>query len=455
MTDYLSAAEAAKRLGVSRQTLYAYVSRGLLRAHEASDPRQRRYASEAIARLVEVRSRGRRPKEVAKATLDYGLPVLESAITLIRDGCLSWRGADAVALAKHASLEEVAALLWRLPAEDAFGPTPPTMPDIMPALTRHYAGTPRDEALLPLFAAATGDDATATWQQDPRRLAEGCGALVRVLLACAADAPTDAHAGAPAEAPDGTPADTPDGVPAEAPDGAPADTPDGVPAGAPADAHVDPPANGHAGAAPVHRQLAAAWRLDAQGTDLVRMALVLCADHELNASGFTARCVASTGASLRAAVIGGLAALSGGRHGGTTARIEALWRSLDDGDLTVQLRRWLAMDAALPGFGHPLYPDGDVRAAALLEPILPRFPRARELVAAVAALTGQAPNIDFALVAVRRFLALPEGSAFGLFAVGRSVGWIAHALEQRGTGQLIRPRAVYVGPMPGDETQSC
>jgi citrate synthase len=175
---------------------------------------------------------------------------------------------------------------------------------------------------------------------------------------------------------------------------------------------------------------------------------VLCADHELNASSFTARCVASTGASLRAAVIGGLAALSGGRHGGMTSRIETFWHGLDHGDLAAQLRRRLAADEALPGFGHPLYPEGDPRATVLLAHILPRFPRARALVDAVNALTGRAPNIDFALVTVRRFLNLPEGAAFGLFALGRSVGWIAHTLEQRETGQLIRPRAVYIGPIP-------
>jgi citrate synthase len=246
--------------------------------------------------------------------------------------------------------------------------------------------------LLPLFAAATSDDGTALWQQDPRRLAEGCGALVRVLSSCVADAPP--------------------------------------------------------GAAPLHRQLARAWRLDERGADLVRMALVLCADHELNASSFTARCVASTGASLRAVVIGGLAALSGGRHGGTTARIETFWRGLDDGKMPSQLRRRLAADETLPGFGQRLYPEGDVRAAVLLAHILPRFPRAKALVTAANELTGQAPNIDFALVALRRFLKLPEGSAFGLFALGRSLGWIAHAIEQRETGQLIRPRAVYTGPLP-------
>ena len=394
VADYLTAAEAANRLGVSRQTLYSYVSRGLLRAHGTSDPRQRRYASEAVAQLADQRRRGRRPKEVAKATLDWGLPVLESAITLIQGGRLFYRGVDAVGLAKDATVEDVAVSLWRLPAATAFGPTAPEAPEIMMALARRYKGIPRDEALLPLFAAATTDDGTALWQHDPGRLAEGCGALVRLLLSCVADAPP--------------------------------------------------------GAAPLHRQLAKAWRLDRKGADLVRMALVLCADHELNASSFTARCVASTGASLRAAVIGGLAALSGGRHGGMTARIETFWRSLDDGGLLLQLRRRLAADEVLPGFGHPLYPEGDMRAAVLLDHILPRFPRARALVTAAEQLTGHAPNIDFALVTLRRFLKLPEGCAFGLFALGRSVGWIAHAMEQWETGQLIRPRAVYTGPLPGE-----
>ena len=306
MADYSpTAVEAANRLGVTRQTLYAYVSRGLLRAHEAGDPRQRRYDPDSVARLATERKRGRRPKEVAKATLDWGLPVLESAVTLIHGGRLFYRGMDAVALAQGASVESVAALLWRLPEASAFGASVAAMPAIMPALRQHFAAMPRDEALLPLFAAATSDDGTALWHRDERRLAEGCGALTRVLLSCLTDA---------------------------------------LPS-----------------VAPLHRQLAAAWRLDEAGADLVRMALVLCADHELNASSFTARCVASTGASLRAAVIAGLAALSGGRHGGMTTRIETLWQSLDADNPTAQLRRRLSAGDGLPGFGHPLYPDGDTQ----------------------------------------------------------------------------------------------
>lgn len=380
MSSYLTAEEAARRLGVSRQTLYSYVSRGLLRAHGGAGPRRSGYATEAVERLALERRRGRRPREVAKATLDWGTPVLESAITLIRDGQLFYRGQDATGLARDATVEEVAALLWGMP-----------MANTLSAPAAGPAG-PLEAVLLTRFTLATQDDATALWQKDPRRLAEGCGALLGAMLGA---------------------------VLGQSP-----------------------------GAGPLHRQIARAWKLDAEGAELVRMTLILCADHELNASSFTARCVASTGASLRAAVIGGLAALTGGRHGGATARLEALWNSLDAGDPTPLLRRRLTSGETIPGFGHPLYPRGDIRARVLLPRLLPALPQARGLIEAVHALTGEDPSVDFALVALRRALRLPEGAAFGLFALGRTMGWIAHALEQRIHGQLIRPRAVYVGPVP-------
>ncbi|WP_448676640.1 citrate/2-methylcitrate synthase [Delftia acidovorans] len=391
MPDYLNSTEATALLGVSRATLYAYVSRGLLHAHAADTPRESRYLREEVEQLARQRGQGRKPREVAQAALNWGLPVLESSITLIEQGRLYYRGEDAVDWARSHTLEETAALLWQYPADAAFAAHAVESAPVLPDLQQRMAGQPCENTLLALFTVASDDAATAAWQQSPERLAAGCGALLRLLAACLLGT-----------APDKT---------------------------------------------PIHQQCAQAWGLDAQGADLVRMALVLCADHELNASGFTARCVASTGASLRAAVVGGLAALTGGRHGGTTARVEALWDELGEAQAPARLRQRLARGETLPGFGHHLYPEGDVRAALLLE-MLPRQGPAAALAAEVMALTGLAPSVDFALVALRRHLQLPAGSAFGLFALGRCAGWLAQALEQRATRQIIRPRAAYTGPRP-------
>src|SRR5690606_35967674 len=113
--------------------------------------------------------------------------------------------------------------------------------------------------------------------------------------------------------------------------------------------------------------LARGWGVPGS-VELLRAAMVLCADHELNVSAFTARCVASAGASPYAVVIAGLAALEGMKHGGTTARIEALWESLlGEADLPNALTQRLRRGEPIDGFGHPLYPAGDPRAAVLLD----------------------------------------------------------------------------------------
>jgi citrate synthase len=108
----------------------------------------------------------------------------------------------------------------------------------------------------------------------------------------------------------------------------------------------------------------------------------------------------------------------------------------------------------LEGFGHPLYRDGDPRAAALLDLLQEHSPKSPDLAfvrdVADAAWTaiGERPNVDFALAALARVLRLPSGAPLMLFAIGRTIGWIGHAIEQYGTGQLIRPRAQYVGVVP-------
>ncbi len=202
---------------------------------------------------------------------------------------------------------------------------------------------------------------------------------------------------------------------------------------------------GSAGEGAIHQRIAAAWGADGE---LVRRGLVLLADHELNASTFAARVTASTGASLAACALSGLATLSGPLHGGMAARV---WNFVEEarriGPQAAVAGR-LARGVGAPGFGHPLYPEGDPRAAALLTAFTP----SAEMMAlryAVEMSTGEAPNIDFALVAMTEALGLPEDAPFALFATARCAGWLAHAVEQAQTGQLIRPRARYTGPAPG------
>jgi len=203
---------------------------------------------------------------------------------------------------------------------------------------------------------------------------------------------------------------------------------------------------GEVGGGAIANRLALAWGLGpgGPGADLIRRSLVLLADHELNASTFAARVAASTGASLAASGLAGLAALSGPRHGGAAAAVQSLAREAAHTNPRAAIAARLAEDRSIPGFGHPLYPDGDPRAEALLD----RFeltPQMARLSSAVTAVTGLPPNVDFALVAMSQSLKLPQDAPFALFAVARCAGWIAHAIEQGQTDQLIRPRARYVG----------
>ena len=415
--DWMTAEQAAAHLGVTRQTLYAYVSRGHLRAHVQPGRRERRYRRLEVEQLALRHASVRQPRRVAVQTLDWGLPVLTSQLTLIEGGRLSYRGRDAIELAATATLEDTAALLWGCDRDVAFIAQPPRPDAATRAALRRLApavaGPGRLTAAWSLLAQATPPDVprhplAAHWLQ-------------AMALAVTLQLPARSRA-------------------TMAP-------------------------------RPLHQQLRHAWQLPPAADDALRQALVLCADHELNASSFTARCVAATGAGLAAAVTAGLAALSGPRHGAMTMRVEAMWPQVDDAlRAPARLRRWIDGEAGrqqaerlqrglpriagdtLPGFGHPLYPDGDPRARALLALLPPDRARDR-FVALVQDRIGQPPALDFALVALRRSLGAPEGAAFGLFALARTAGWIAHALEQQDSGALIRPRAAYVGPRPDREAE--
>ena len=198
---------------------------------------------------------------------------------------------------------------------------------------------------------------------------------------------------------------------------------------------------------PIHERLGRAWGCGHVGCDLIRRTLILLADHELNASTFAARVAASTGASLAAACLAGLATLSGPLHGGVADRVKRLAaeaRSIGPEEaVAARLAHW----PSAPGFGHPLYPDGDPRARALLEGFEPSR-EIGDLGRAAEEVTGELANVDFALVALAEALNLPDDAPFALFAVARCAGWTAHAIEQIGAGALIRPRARYAGPPP-------
>jgi len=212
------------------------------------------------------------------------------------------------------------------------------------------------------------------------------------------------------------------------------------------DTLVDAVAGGP-GEGPIHQRLARAWGC-ADGADLIRRALVLLADHELNASTFAVRVTASTGASLAACVMAGLSALSGPLHGGMARRVLGLMREAQANGIAATVSDRLAAGARLPGFGHPLYPDGDPRGRALLAgfDIPAAYAEARTV---VMSMTGAEPNVDFALTALAAHLGLGDDAPFQIFAAARATGWLAHALEQNETGRLIRPRARYSGPAPG------
>ena len=397
---YLTAQEAAAELSVSRATLYAYVSRGLIRSEASAGPRTRLYRADDVSLLRDRKGTGREPPEAGAQALAWGAPVLDSAITLIENGGLFYRGRDAAVLAETASLETVAAILWDCGGDDPFAGNEPPLTDAVvdvaaDGIGGYAAGMDRCLALL---ARAAPLDLKA-FNLEPAGVARTGARLVRLLAAGMGG--------------------------------------------------VHPP-----GAA-IHDRLAAGWRAaHPAAADLIRAALVLLADHELNASAFTVRCIASTGAAPYAAVTGGLCALQGPRHGGETARAAAMLAAVGADDPTSALAARLRRGERLSGFGHPLYPGGDPRAAVLLrrlEAILPDHPAValgRRLAAAARDLTDARPNIDFALAIMGRALDLPPDAPLGIFAVGRCAGWIAHAQEQYATHALIRPRSRYVGDIP-------
>lgn len=399
MSDFLSARDTCRLLGISRATLYAYVSRGLLESRPGPDHRSRLYLRQDVERLAQRKRAGRGEARGAAQSLDRGLPVLETRISLIRPDGPYYRGRSAIAEVRAgASLEDIARLLWDCGEDDPFAMPLSAWPDPVAAIAGNADLPPleRTMAAIPLLALQERH----SFNSAPQVRHRVAGTLLRQNAALLVAQPPSPW--------------------------------------------------------PVHRLLARSWRPgDDAFEDLVRAALVLCADHELNVSAFAARVVASTGAHLHATVCSGLAALSGPRHGGATARAyafiaETLQAASPRDSISA---RWQRGDD-LPGFRHALYPHGDPRAAELLERLRAYAPDAATMdgidaiVETTEEISGQRPNIDFMLAAICHAYRLPATPALVMFAAGRLAGWLAHALEQQAQGGLIRPRARYAGAPP-------
>jgi citrate synthase len=379
--NWMTQEEACEALGVRRQTLYAYVSRGQIEVQgDPKHPNRNLYRAADISTLLKKRSLGRGRKKIAASTMAWGEPIIDTSISTIVHGRLYYRGRDAVQLATSATLEEAARLLWgteELPHFPSFEP----VPFDGPLRARVYAAMACDAANDQ--PAGSGDFADMTNQA-----AELVGRLASNFVALRAD--------------------------------------DG----------------------PLHLRIAAAWGVP-RHADLLRRVLVLLADQELTSSSFAARVAASTGASLGASMIAGLAAFSGPMHGNAIVRVREFMHEAKRSGTEKVVRRRMSDGDSLPGFGHELYPQGDPRAAALLSAFAAPD-AARELIDCVERLTGKLPAIDIALAALVDHCRLPEEAAFALFSIARSVGWMAHSIEQIMEGSLLRPRARYVGPAVAD-----
>jgi citrate synthase len=471
VTEFLTAAQAAQRLGVKPATLYAYVSRGVLRRDRAADGRSSLFDSDEVERLAR-RGRPRRPAGIADITV-------ESAITEISGDQLCYRGLDVIHLATSRTFEDVAELLWtgefpvgpggqppRVPASAARpgrgaraarvpGPAPwRATPAALAAGRGAQAALPaetlpleRFQVIVPAMAATD----PLRLQLDPAAVLAAGRSIIAGLVDCLPPAAPPTAAWAPSSA---SPAWS---SASSAPSGAsPAS-----PGASPASPSASPASPGAASDQPIADRLWSRLRGGRASPALRRAlsaALVLLADHELAASTLAARAAASVRADPYAVVATGMGAVGGALHGGASLGVEALLAAAaGPDDVPRVVGELLRRGERVPGFGHFVYRTGDPRAVLLLDLVRHAAPKSGQLAVAEAVLaevrrkSPPEPNIDFAIATLARVAGMIRGSGEAVFAVARTAGWIAHALEAYAGPGPLRPRAVYTGrpPMAG------
>jgi citrate synthase len=405
--DRMGTAEVAERLGVKPETVYAYVSRGMLHSE-----RGRHGSTFDRAEVERVARTTRRAEQAARSTRELSFP---TRVTLIESGRLFYRGRDAVVLSRTRTFEAVAWYLW---TGALVAQAPWHAPEAVLRVSRASVGAIGDLG-LPIDRLRVGVAAAAA--ADPLRHDRTDAAVTltaRSLLAVMVDAlpPAATHSD---PGPHPSPAPRPD---------------------------------------PTGRLAARLWdRLtDVLPTEervaLLEAALILIADHELAASTLAARVAASFRADPYAVVGAGLGPAGGPLHSGAAGEVRDLLAEAAESGPEQAVGRLLDRDRPLPGFGLPLYPDGDPRAAELLRrlPGVRTDPDRSAVIRHVLALGERRgsppPNVDFALGALEWGLGMVRGAGQAIFVIGRSAGWLAHAIEEYRERSAFRVRATYLGP---------
>ncbi|GAA2715116.1 citrate synthase [Actinoplanes palleronii] len=408
----LTTDQVAERLGVKPATVYAYVSRGLLPSRRNAAGKGSLFAKADVDALIAGRKRV--------------TPNIQTGITLIKDGGLFYRGHDATALAVEATYEAVAGLLWTGELLDE----PFTVDEEMAALARRIgselppAARRTDRLRVTVAALAAADP--FRFDTSPAAVLTTGRTLLATMVAALPLTPGSATGTAAASDTGWSP---------------------GVPPGCP----------GTPGDQPVSLAGLLWPRLTAQpisgtGRRTLEAALILLADHDMAASTLAARIAASTRAHPYAVISAGLAALDGPLHGAASEQVHPLLAAALTGTDPIEvISDRLRAGGGLPGFGHPLYPSGDPRATALFALLgdHPVTAAATRLATAVRTRSGILPNIDLALAALTLRYDMPADAGEAIFAVARTAGWLAHALEEYANRPArFRPTGQYSGHPP-------
>ncbi|MGN8025887.1 citrate synthase [Microbacterium sp. 22242] len=419
----LTAAQAAARLGVRTETLYAYVSRGLIARERGAhgsrfDPLEVERFARTRRRVTTPSHGGARPAGADGSPL----AVIDTDIALIEDGELWIRGLPLEELiareGEPARFDDV--VRWLFTRTDAPSKDPhPLLPGDVDAVRRVLAALPPDPPAFTRLLAAVATLAAG----DPERYDLRPEAVARVALRLVA----------------------------------------GLVDALPLLAAAGEERTDHDAVAPLATRLWPRLTTLPATADRVRLldtALVLLVDHDMAASTLAARAAASARAHPYAVVAAGFGALDSTLHGAASAAAYAMLREVGEGAdpaaaVADATRR---SGAGVPGFGQPLYPEGDPRARLLMRLLRDLEPRAQDalrvaddVVAVVRARTGLHPTVDLALATVALAWAMPPDAGELVFAVARSAGWCAHALDEYGRAPLrLRPIGRYVGPDPAD-----